>query len=816
MEDGEIASESQGSRGKRPWERQPPRINHTIPYRRHDRLDNRSYHHNDRRQEEQCSDHAVAQNHGAKVRGPSIPSRSRSNDRFRHSSSSNPRNNNGGFCRSSSSRSDSSSGLRTSDQMRDHSRFGNAAQKSFCIKTPHDASSSLKNRWEPPEKKKEAELKRDSTDQGESAYDMRRGRVLPGCHQSRLEFSNEDSKSEAIPPQSVQKGLALESTQETNHEINKEGLISLSNESSVGYVIKASVELKVVSTDDAKMGVGVNVKSQGTTPKAEISTSETVAAITVRSIKGKVSLESQEVGAADEKISKWISAPKSRKTGSLVKNLGDVLQRTKGGREMSPLKNDASLRKDSISRRITEKCIKTTDTRILFETPNADTDMYSPSVVSDDGPYATEASFGSTKSEHSHANTAVPEVNKLHLSCSSNDTSDWSPLHVISTIKVAHSPTPITTSEKSVKESSNGMKCQLHESIESDSSSDSETDEEEVLIWAERMFGVTPPGLLKLRQQHVAESDRDSSEEEDADGEAHQVVPRTTKLRHKPFTQTKKNGLSRKRKSSLNVEEAQKKAVEDGKRKKEEAKPLTAAEIRAILGEDLNVAPSSHWVRRSSRQPCKAALQTPGVRALIDKLLRNDSDMVVLKMKKYVNDPDTPQVVIDAALDALEENTNCQALYIQNFNRGVHDEQVLHLLKILQLPTCKIWCLNIGETYNVKSSTWKKFARGLRLTKVTHMYASEHTIDGELKEYIRDTIRSNRNKHDMHCNPDNLDVIVQCTHCWWNPMNAKVLRPYLRNKGYEHILKDKEAQGLRGSMSGSTLGGDSETIHHRD
>ena len=143
---------------------------------------------------------------------------------------------------------------------------------------------------------------------------------------------------------------------------------------------------------------------------------------------------------------------------------------------------------------------------------------------------------------------------------------------------------------------------------------------------------------------------------------------------------------------------------------------------------------------------------------------------------------------------------------VQNFNRGMRDEQVLHLLKVLQARSCQIWCLNIGETYNVKSSTWKKFARGLKRTKVTHMYASEHTIDVELKDKIRDTIRANRKKHDKHCNPENLDVIVQCTHCWWNPVNAKVLRPFLRNRGFEHILKDKEAQGLRGTMSGATLG----------
>jgi len=37
----------------------------------------------------------------------------------------------------------------------------------------------------------------------------------------------------------------------------------------------------------------------------------------------------------------------------------------------------------------------------------------------------------------------------------------------------------------------------------------------------------------------------------------------------------------------------------------------------------------------------------------------------VLKLKKYLNDSDIAPIVMDATLDALEENTNCQALYIQ-------------------------------------------------------------------------------------------------------------------------------------------------------
>merc|ERR1712176_114065 len=143
-----------------------------------------------------------------------------------------------------------------------------------------------------------------------------------------------------------------------------------------------------------------------------------------------------------------------------------------------------------------------------------------------------------------------------------------------------------------------------------------------------------------------------------------------------------------------------------------------------------------NWVRRSSRQPCKSLLKSPGVRDLLDKLKSNDSDMVVLKLKKYLNNPDIAPVVMNATLDALEENTNCQALYIQNFNKAMLNEQMMHLLRILQSPKCRIWCLNIGETYNVSDKTWTKFAMGLKHTNVTHMYASEHTITPELKDWF--------------------------------------------------------------------------------
>jgi len=89
----------------------------------------------------------------------------------------------------------------------------------------------------------------------------------------------------------------------------------------------------------------------------------------------------------------------------------------------------------------------------------------------------------------------------------------------------------------------------------------------------------------------------------------------------------------------------------------------------------------------------------------------------------------------------------------------MRDEQVMHLLRVLQRPSCKIWCLNIGETYKVDMETWEKFAEGLKDTNVTHLYISEHTITTELKDQVRATIRDNRKKHTLHSDPSNLDTV---------------------------------------------------------
>ena len=353
--------------------------------------------------------------------------------------------------------------------------------------------------------------------------------------------------------------------------------------------------------------------------------------------------------------------------------------------------------------------------------------------------------------------------------------------------------------------------------MESDSESDSEMSEDETERWAEPLppyksyptseeDSSTPErkkfrirlSLTKFKSSPSVSKDEGDIEELLLDEKERKKLEK----RKQKEMMKQKASMERSQQRKDYDEEKARKEMEEERRKREEAKPLTAAEIRAILGEDdFADANQSNWVRRSSRKPSAALLNSKPVKNLIEKLRYNDPEMKVLKMKKFIADPNAPSEVLDAALNAMEENSICEALYIQNFNEGMRDKQVLHLIRILQQPSCKIWCLNIGENYNVGDDTWEKFTKGLVHTKITHMYASEHTITSEMKDEIRETIRENRKKHSMHNDPNNLDVIIQCTHCWWNPINAKVLRPYLKKKGYEHILNDKEAQGLQGSTS---------------
>jgi hypothetical protein len=104
-------------------------------------------------------------------------------------------------------------------------------------------------------------------------------------------------------------------------------------------------------------------------------------------------------------------------------------------------------------------------------------------------------------------------------------------------------------------------------------------------------------------------------------------------------------------------------------------------------------------------------------------------------------------------------------LYIQNLSRAIEDTQLFNLIELLKKKM--IWCLNIGENYEVSMTAWQKFCNALPQTNITHLYVSEHSIPIEMKNKMRDHIRENRKKHTLHCAFKNLHVIERCTNMWW-------------------------------------------------
>jgi hypothetical protein len=170
------------------------------------------------------------------------------------------------------------------------------------------------------------------------------------------------------------------------------------------------------------------------------------------------------------------------------------------------------------------------------------------------------------------------------------------------------------------------------------------------------------------------------------------------------------------------------------------------------------------FVRRSVRDPAFAYLQRSDVRKLLAKILANDEDSVILKIKNHMH-ADVNSVVLDNIIAALHKNKVCQALYAQNLLKAMGDDQLAAIVELCKKK--KIWCVNLGENYNVSKPAWELFCRELPNTFITHLYVSEHTISIDLKNKMRDQIRANRKKHDLHCSMKNIEVIEKCTNMWW-------------------------------------------------
>lgn len=173
--------------------------------------------------------------------------------------------------------------------------------------------------------------------------------------------------------------------------------------------------------------------------------------------------------------------------------------------------------------------------------------------------------------------------------------------------------------------------------------------------------------------------------------------------------------------------------------------------------------------RRSIRNINEASLLRPDVKRLFEKIENNHSDTIVFKIKAHVH-TDITTLVFDKMIEQFYKNNVCQAMYIQNISTAIYDKQLQNLINLLKVK--RIWCINLGENYSVSQQGWITFCNSLPLTSVTHLYVSEHIIPIELKNKMREYIRLNRKKHNLHSSIQNIRIISQCTHMWWNPINS--------------------------------------------
>lgn len=117
---------------------------------------------------------------------------------------------------------------------------------------------------------------------------------------------------------------------------------------------------------------------------------------------------------------------------------------------------------------------------------------------------------------------------------------------------------------------------------------------------------------------------------------------------------------------------------------------------------------------------------------------RNHKDTVVFKIKDHIPS-DISSSVLDEIIHSFYRNKVCQAMYVQNISRAMGDTQLKSLLELLKRK--QIWCLNIGENYEVTKAGWEYFCNTLPETSITHLYVSEHVIHIDLKNKMREHIR---------------------------------------------------------------------------
>ena len=178
---------------------------------------------------------------------------------------------------------------------------------------------------------------------------------------------------------------------------------------------------------------------------------------------------------------------------------------------------------------------------------------------------------------------------------------------------------------------------------------------------------------------------------------------------------------------------------------------------------------------RSKREVGTSYSHSNAFKNFIERLRRSDPTLGevqgrILRLKRYLPSDIGPKIV-DAVIDALSSNTVVECLYIQNFERGMHDEQLGHLMEAV-LKQGRIWAVNIGENFRITHEGWGAFLRELPQTAVSFLYVSEHHLYGtKLKDKMRDAIRENRKLLGQR----DLAVINGVTNMWYNPKTPEEL-----------------------------------------
>ena len=197
---------------------------------------------------------------------------------------------------------------------------------------------------------------------------------------------------------------------------------------------------------------------------------------------------------------------------------------------------------------------------------------------------------------------------------------------------------------------------------------------------------------------------------------------------------------------------------------------------------------------RSRRNAGTSYMHSDAFVEFIDRLRTSDKTLGdcggrILRLKRYLPSDVGPKIV-DLVIEALSLNTNVEALYIQNFEKGMHDEQ-LALLTHQVLKKKKIWALNIGENFRITHHAWGKFLDQLPETSVSFLYVSEHHLKGtKLKDLMRDAIRENRSKLGQR----DVDVIKQITNMWYNPKTPEQLLVSRKRRQEQERLRELERE----------------------